>query len=197
MKPKFKVSDFVTSSRILFVALFVITLIFSKTFFGLIFGAILILVIFLTDSLDGYIARRLKEASKLGAFYDIVGDRIAETALLIPFVYFGIASPLILIYYVLKNFLVDYHRFTEFIVTSDVPFDQVKNKLGKFLLKSGYMRSSYVILKIAMVELFYFVIFITDDRLRLASVIVGWLTVIISILRTLPSFLTKFNARSK
>src|SRR5690606_29043885 len=41
----------------------------------------LIILIFVTDGLDGYIARKRNEASLFGALFDIAGDRVVELTL--------------------------------------------------------------------------------------------------------------------
>ena len=45
--------------------------------------ALIFIVISFTDYLDGYLARRLKQTSKLGAFLDPVADKIVVTVVLI------------------------------------------------------------------------------------------------------------------
>lgn len=61
---------------------------------------VLTVLAFLMDGLDGYVARKLNETSKLGAVLDIMGDRIAEYAYWIMFAYLGyipIIFPLIVV----------------------------------------------------------------------------------------------------
>ena len=50
---------------------------------------VLTIVLIWMDALDGYVARRLNETSKLGAVVDILGDRVVEMSYWIVFAKFG------------------------------------------------------------------------------------------------------------
>ncbi len=182
-------SDLITTSRVFLVAIFAGILSFEPEVFKFIPGILLIAFIFFTDTLDGIVARKWKENSKFGAFYDIVGDRITEVTLLIPFTYLNIASPLILIYFVVKNFLIDYIRFKKFVQSDSVPFKQLNNKINSFLVSSRFMRASYGTSKMAMIFVFYSQIFYAQDWLNEFSTVVAIFTVAISFLRSAPSFI--------
>jgi phosphatidylglycerophosphate synthase len=188
---KIRISDMVTTSRIVLIAVIVAVLSISPKTFGLFPGLIIILFTFLTDTLDGIVARALKEESKMGAFYDIVGDRIFETAMLVPFVYMQIASPFILIYFVIKNFLIDFQRFMEFAGSNKVPFKQLNSPLPKFLVSSPIMRSSYSVSKILMILSFYSLIFVDREELKIFAIVMSVITIVVSLLRAIPPFLTK------
>jgi len=96
MKEKLRLSNAISSVRVVLVAIFGAFWCFEPQIVGFIPGILLIAFIFFTDTLDGMVARYKKETSVMGSFYDIVGDRVTETGLLIPFVYLHIASPLLL-----------------------------------------------------------------------------------------------------
>lgn len=190
MKRKVRISDLITTSRVIGVTIFSLIISYRPEFFGLIPGIVLILVIILTDFLDGMMARKLKETSEFGAFYDIVGDRITEIVMLLPYVYLGIASPIFPMYFVVKGFLVDYQRLYRYVRMRKSPFKQVRDKLSKFLVASPYIRSTYLISKIAMIILFYMRIFKESENLEFISIAVAVLAVVISISRTVPAFFT-------
>ncbi|MDD3647314.1 MAG: CDP-alcohol phosphatidyltransferase family protein [Candidatus Dojkabacteria bacterium] len=187
-KRKFRISDLITTSRIILVTLFAVILSSTPEIFGLIPGLIIIIAIFLTDTLDGIVARKLKEESRFGAFYDIVGDRIAEIVMIVPFVYLHLINPLPLYYFVVKGFLVEYQRLIGFADSGKAPFDQVKQKILRFLLKSPFMRQLYSVSKISMICLFYMLIFRDDGDVRYISGFVTILTIAISLVRTIPVF---------
>lgn len=182
-----RVSNLITSSRILFVAIFAALVSFEPELFGLYIGLLIIGLIFFTDFLDGFVARKFEGESKFGAVYDIVGDRVAEVVLLVPFTYLNIASPLIIIYFVVKDFLIDYIRLKKFTRSNQVPFKQIDNRISKFLVSSRPMRSSYAILKMIMIFSFYFYIFEPSSDLETALIIISFITVVVSVLRTAPA----------
>lgn len=188
-KRKVRISDLITTSRVIFVSGFVIALSLRPEVFGLIPGLIIIVLIFLTDTLDGIVARRLNEESKFGPFYDIVGDRIAEITMLIPFVYLRITSPIPLLYFVVKGFLVGYQRLQGFVQSGKQPFDQVNGKLLKFILKSPFMRQLYSVAKISMICLMYILIFRDTPDVRIITNSVTVITMVLSLVRTIPVFI--------
>ena len=68
----------------------------NTTFYWVAVG--LTLAVILLDALDGWVARKLNEASKVGSIIDILGDRIVENAYWIVFAVYGwvnICIPLI------------------------------------------------------------------------------------------------------
>jgi CDP-diacylglycerol--glycerol-3-phosphate 3-phosphatidyltransferase len=185
---RIRISDLVTTTRIVLVSIFAVIVSYRQEFFGEILGVILILVMILTDTLDGIIARKFDESSEFGAFYDIVGDRIAEIVLLIPFVYLNLVSPIVIIYFIVKGFLVDYQRLYRYVQTREAPFKQLHGKASKFLIASPFMRQLYLISKIAMIIIFYLRIFSDSEFVTDFSHIIPWLTIFISLLRTVPVF---------
>jgi CDP-diacylglycerol--glycerol-3-phosphate 3-phosphatidyltransferase len=50
-------------------------------------AATLILVVFLMDILDGYVARKFNEVTEFGKVVDEIGDRVVETVLFMTFAY--------------------------------------------------------------------------------------------------------------
>lgn len=111
---------------------------------------ILIITAFSLDGVDGYIARKFSESSKLGAMLDIMSDRIAENTLWVTFAVLGwipIAFPLIAL---TRGFVVDGIRsvameqgFTAFGDTS-----MQSSKLGYFICGSKFSRISYAVAKV-------------------------------------------------
>ena len=81
-------ANLISLSRILITFLSVYYL-FTGTTKGLTIAVILIIVQFALDGVDGYVARKFNEVSKLGAVLDIMGDRIAENAYWISFAVLG------------------------------------------------------------------------------------------------------------
>ena len=188
MKSKTRWADNLSYFRIAAATAFAIVLSFKPEIFGW-SGFIIITFIFLLDSLDGYIARRFDKPQKSGEFLDIASDRITENVLLVPFTYLGIASPIILIYFIAKGFLVDFVRLNNYMNSGATPFNQSQKKYF-VLVKGRFMRALYGVIKVVLVVLFYAkasqIIVFKEE----VYTIVSALTILISLIRTIPSLMT-------
>jgi len=93
-------ANLISISRILLVFVAVGLLYFKECTGAYIASLILTILAFSFDGLDGYVARKYGEESKLGAVLDIMGDRIAEYAYWIMFAHMGwvpVVFPLIVV----------------------------------------------------------------------------------------------------
>ena len=106
----------------------------------------LIPVIFYMDSLDGYLARKLKCSSQLGSVLDIVGDRIVENVLWLVLAYLHIIPLWIACLVLLRGFLTDGFKSVA-IAQGHTTFSMIKSKLSWWLVASPPSRTSYAILK--------------------------------------------------
>ncbi|MCC6673883.1 MAG: CDP-alcohol phosphatidyltransferase family protein [Thermomicrobiales bacterium] len=70
-------------------------------------AAIAIGVAILLDGLDGWVARKYNETSRLGAAFDIAGDRIAENVLWVVFADLGLIPIWVPLLMLTRGFLVD------------------------------------------------------------------------------------------
>ena len=73
-------ANIISISRIFFVFVAVALLYFKNSNVAYITSFTLTVLAFALDGLDGYVARKFHEESKLGSVLDIMGDRIAEYA---------------------------------------------------------------------------------------------------------------------
>lgn len=73
-------ANIISISRIFFVFVAVALLYFKNSSVAYITSFTLTVLAFALDGLDGYVARKFHEESKLGSVLDIMGDRIAEYA---------------------------------------------------------------------------------------------------------------------
>lgn len=73
-------ANIISISRIFFVFIAVALLYFKNSNVAYITSFTLTVLAFALDGLDGYVARKFHEESKLGSVLDIMGDRIAEYA---------------------------------------------------------------------------------------------------------------------
>ncbi len=80
---KFRIPNYLTIGRIIFVPIFVVAF-YLPGFYGDIIPFALFLIASFTDFLDGLLARMFKEESKLGELLDPIADKIiVATALLL------------------------------------------------------------------------------------------------------------------
>ena len=110
----------------------------------------LTIIAFALDGVDGYVARKFNESSKLGAMLDIMSDRIAENVLWVVFAVLGwipVVFPLIAL---TRSFVVDGLRsvameqgFTAFGETS-----MQSDKIGYFICSSKFSRIAYAVAKV-------------------------------------------------
>jgi CDP-diacylglycerol--glycerol-3-phosphate 3-phosphatidyltransferase len=107
----------------------------------------IIILIFVSDGLDGYIARKRNETSLFGALFDIAGDRVVELTLwvvaadidLVP-----IAVPLV---FIIRGVVVDTIRSSNSVSRGVAPFALMQSRIGKFLVAGKFMRIFYAVVK--------------------------------------------------
>ena len=112
-------------------------------------ACIMTLVAILMDGLDGWVARRYGEVSRIGAVIDILTDRIVELTYWIAFAALGWIPAWIPIVVAVRGLLVDGARALAFErgLTAFGPTTMMRSKLGTFLVASRESRSAYGISK--------------------------------------------------
>lgn len=134
-------------------------LLFGNSATGYAWALVLTVIAFALDGVDGWVARKLNEASKLGAVIDIIGDRIIENTFWVVFAVLGwlpIAFPLIAL---TRGFVVDglrsvamEHGYTAFGESS-----MQTSKFGYFICCSKFSRILYAVAKALAFFLFILV----------------------------------------
>ena len=111
----------------------------------------LTIVSILMDGLDGWVARRYGEVSRIGAVIDILTDRIVELTYWIAFAALGWIPAWIPIVVAVRGLLVDGARAVAFErgLTAFGPTTMMRSKVGAFLVASRESRSAYGIAKAA------------------------------------------------
>lgn len=142
-------ANFITIFRVflIFIASF---LLFKNDFSSYLWALLLTIAAFSLDGVDGYIARKFNESSKLGAMLDIMSDRIAENVLWVTFAVLGWLPIVFPIIALTRGFVVDGIRsvgmeqgFTAFGETS-----MQSDKIGYFICSSKFSRISYAVAKV-------------------------------------------------
>jgi CDP-diacylglycerol---glycerol-3-phosphate 3-phosphatidyltransferase len=114
-------------------------------------AAALTIASILMDGLDGWVARRYGEVSRIGAVIDILTDRIVELTYWIAFAALGWIPAWIPIVVAVRGLLVDGARAVAFErgLTAFGPTTMMRSKFGRFLVASRESRSAYGIAKAA------------------------------------------------
>jgi CDP-diacylglycerol--glycerol-3-phosphate 3-phosphatidyltransferase len=79
----YSIPNLLTFLRILIIPLLVFVYYFPPNVIGMRLAALLFAIAALTDWLDGYLARKLNQTSKLGAFLDPIADKLIVVTVLV------------------------------------------------------------------------------------------------------------------
>jgi len=129
-----------------------VMVLFQMGFYWRLAAVILTLLVIYLDSLDGFVARKLGQASDFGALFDITGDRIVEHTYLIFYSAMGMVSFWVPLIFVTRSFLVDTLRSVAFSREGKTPFGRktmMKSPFTRFLTASPFSRTLYGVSKIA------------------------------------------------
>lgn len=150
-------ANFITIFRT-FLVFIAVYLLFHHSSLWYILALLLTIIAFSFDGLDGWVARKFNESSKLGAVLDIMSDRIIENTYWVAFSVLGwipIIFPLISL---TRGFVVDGLRsvamekgFTAFGETS-----MQSDKIGYFICSSKFSRITYAVAKVVAFVLMIF-----------------------------------------
>jgi CDP-diacylglycerol--glycerol-3-phosphate 3-phosphatidyltransferase len=109
----------------------------------------LIVFIFVSDGLDGYIARKRNETSLFGALFDIAGDRIVELTLWIVAADIDLVPIWVPLVFIVRGVIVDTIRSSNAVAEGVAPFALMRSKVGKFIVAGKFIRIFYAVSKAA------------------------------------------------
>ena len=109
----------------------------------------LIIFIFVSDGIDGYIARKRNETSLFGALFDIAGDRIVELTLWIVAADLDLVPIWVPLVFIIRGVIVDTIRSSNAVAEGVAPFALMRSPLGKFIVAGKFMRVFYAVAKAA------------------------------------------------
>ena len=107
----------------------------------------LIIFIFVSDGLDGYIARKRNETSLFGALFDIAGDRIVELTLWIVTADIGLVPIWVPLVFIVRGVIVDTIRSSNAVAEGVAPFALMRSPLGKLIVAGKFVRILYAVAK--------------------------------------------------
>lgn len=141
-------ANIVTLSRIL-IAFIALGLLYINTPWAYITAFVLTGIVIWFDGLDGYLARKLNEASRIGAVLDILGDRIVECSYWVVFACIGWIPVFIPLIVIARGFITDGIRSLAFEkgYTAFGKTTMMESKIGKFIVASNFSRGSYAVAK--------------------------------------------------
>jgi CDP-diacylglycerol--glycerol-3-phosphate 3-phosphatidyltransferase len=108
---------------------------------------VLLILTFVTDGVDGYVARKRGETSRFGAVFDIAADRIVEWTLWVVFTYLSLVPLWVLLVFIVRGIIVDAIRSVQAAEHRQDPFSTIVSPLGKWLVAGQFMRIGYAVLK--------------------------------------------------
>jgi CDP-diacylglycerol--glycerol-3-phosphate 3-phosphatidyltransferase len=110
-------------------------------------NVLLLIAVFVTDGLDGYVARRRNEVTLFGAMFDIAGDRIVELTMWIVLADRKLVPIWVPILFVIRGTIVDAIRAGRTSTRGESPFAMMETALGRWLVAGQFMRIFYSALK--------------------------------------------------
>lgn len=116
-------------------------------FTAYVWALILTILAFALDGVDGYVARKFHEESKLGALLDIMSDRIVENTFWIVFAVLGWLSLLFPLIALTRGFVTDTIRSAA-MEKGLTPFGMQRNPICKWITGSKFMRITYAVAKV-------------------------------------------------
>ena len=134
--------------------LVVVALLFVSSFGWQFLGLILLIVLFLMDWFDGYVARVRHEVTEMGTVLDVALDRSVENILWLIFAYLAMAPLWVPIVFLLRSFIVDGIRGVA-LTRGKSGFGMMHTAMGRFLVASRFMRALYGLAKAVVFSLLY------------------------------------------
>ncbi|MCG2634544.1 MAG: CDP-alcohol phosphatidyltransferase family protein [Gammaproteobacteria bacterium] len=139
-------ANLITLSR-LFLLLMVILVAYWGAGWWLFATVPLLILCFVTDGLDGYVARKRNETSLLGANLDIAADRILEISLWIVLADLDRVAVWVPLLFIVRGTLVDTIRASRSGASGAAPFETLTSSIGRFLVAGRFMRVLYAVVK--------------------------------------------------
>ncbi len=137
----------ITTIRLLLLYVLVAMLYLVPAAWGLL-NVVLLVIIFVLDGVDGYVARRRHEETTFGALYDIAADRVIELVLWIVLTNLGHTPVWVPIVFCSRGVLVDVVR-THAAARGATPYGMMHTRLGRWIVAGRFMRILYAAAKTA------------------------------------------------
>lgn len=142
-------ANFITIIRMFF-AFIAVYLLFHRSNQSYFWALILTIIAFSLDGVDGWVARKFNESSKLGSVLDIMSDRIVENTYWIVFAALGWLPVVIPLIFMVRSFVVDSLRSVAFEqgFTAFGEKTMQEDKIGYIICCSKESRIYYAVAKV-------------------------------------------------
>jgi phosphatidylglycerophosphate synthase len=183
-------ANLITLSRFPLLLIYVLVLYYGGAT-ALFFCIPLIIVIFLMDSADGYIARSRGETSLLGSVLDIATDRTLEIVLWMVYSDLRLIPVIIPLIAIVRGTMVDAIRSMG-VRQGVAAFAQVQHPISQFLVSSRLMRNLYGVAKALAFVILTLVLALARQNSPFTSgfhtlaLILSWASISMTIVRGLP-----------
>jgi CDP-diacylglycerol--glycerol-3-phosphate 3-phosphatidyltransferase len=134
-------ANLITASRLLLLFVLVLLAYYAPSIVQQVDAALLVLIIAL-DGVDGYVARKRREASVFGAIFDIAVDRVVEIVLWVVLSDLGLVPVWAALVFIVRGVIVDSIRYAA-ISAGETAFGMMKSPVGRFLVAGKFMRGLY------------------------------------------------------
>lgn len=163
-------ANLITLSRLLLLIV-VVLIAYQPPSYWHILNVALLIVVFVSDGLDGYVARKRNEETVFGAMFDIASDRITELTMWIVLVDLKIVPVWVPLVFIIRGTIVDAIRANQVTTAHDTPFSMLQSALGKWLVAGKFMRIFYAALKATT---FCWLLLMQPVRVLLPEIWAGW-----------------------
>lgn len=163
-------ANLITLSRLLLLIV-VVLIAYQPPSYWHILNVVLLIVVFVSDGLDGYVARKRNEETVFGAMFDIASDRITELTMWIVLVDLKIVPVWVPLVFIIRGTIVDAIRANQVTTAHDTPFSMLQSPLGKWLVAGKFMRIFYAALKATT---FCWLLLMQPVRALLPEIWAGW-----------------------
>jgi len=158
---------------------------------GQVIDALLVIVLILMDMLDGIVARRRGEQSLIGSALDIAADRAVEVVLWVSYAHLGLIPVVIPLAVVVRGALTDAFRSVA-LRKGYSAHSMMRSSWGRWLVASGYMRTSYAVVKAVAFTLLALTLglktagYVAWRSVGIAASSVSWMALGLCVVRGLP-----------
>lgn len=139
-------ANLITLSRLLLVFVIIVLAHFASSPWHLA-NVVLLILAFVTDALDGAVARKRGETSRFGAMFDIATDRIVELSLWVLFAQLGLVGMWVPLVFIARGSITDSIRAVELAETGRAPFKSLDSPVSRWIVAGVFMRVFYAVIK--------------------------------------------------
>ena len=139
-------ANLLTLSRLLLLIV-VAWLFYAESNVAQLLNFVLIIVMFVTDALDGYLARKRQESSLFGALFDIAGDRIVELTLWVVAADNDLVPIWVPLVFIIRGVAVDTIRAGHAAERGVAPFKLMRTRIGEAIVAGSFVRTLYAVVK--------------------------------------------------